>query len=220
MKTIALTLLICCLIGTSASIKAQKATPAVEVGQVELGIRSTMSLWDEEFNPGLGYGGHFRIRPLKRLNTEWYADYIKTGIPDVGHRETVHIGWSVIFYPFNSPSPSTRVAPYILAGHCFDYARIHTYGSEHTLKHTVETTATEVPDTPSRLTTAVQLGLGTQFQLNDRFNASVSGQYMYHIGNSLDGANDAGENDVVLEGHMLFTLSLNYMLLDFVQPRI
>jgi hypothetical protein len=195
-----------------------------EVGEFELGIRSTLSVFDEEFNPGLGYGGQFRFRAAKRIQTEWYADYIKTNVPNFGHRETVHIGWSVLMYPFKTHSENANVVPYLLAGHCFDYARLeesHAFGDVDAHDHDLVN--------EDRLSSAVQMGLGSHFYLTDKFNLSLSAQYMYHIGNELtfqsgktevDSGHDhlfGNKPNVLLEGHVLVTASLSFYLADFIK---
>lgn len=206
----------------------ESVTANNEAGQVELGTRSTISLFDDQTYPGLGYGGQFRIRASKKLNTEWYADYIKTDIGGLGTRETIHIGWSVMFYPFASESKKGSVTPYLIAGHCFDHAKVSaniTGGVEFPKKE--------------RWTTAVQLGIGANYYLSDQINLSLSTQYMYHIGNDLHveevkagvesdehAAHDHdylliedGHDGAVLEGHLLTTLSLNVRIFDFINKK-
>ena len=47
-------------------------------GTLELGMRNTLSLFENDGHTGIGVGGQFRLWVSKKLNTEWYADYIKT----------------------------------------------------------------------------------------------------------------------------------------------
>jgi len=75
----------------------------------------------------MGFGGQFRIRLNSWLSTEWFADHIKTDLGGLGHRETGHIGWSVMFYPMMAPLGGLGFKPYFLAGHCFDFAKINGY---------------------------------------------------------------------------------------------
>jgi len=195
-------------------------------GQVSLGIRSTGSFFGNGNYSGLGYGGQFRIRVGDRLNTEWYSDYIKTDIKGLGYRETAHIGWSVMFYPFNTTTKKGSIAPYILAGHCFDYARINSN------LHLEPNTKIYVKDFKERWTSAVQLGIGTSVHLSDRLDLSLGAQYMSHLGNDIhveikdyeDGSGsymyiDDDQNSLTLEGHLLVTFSLNYMIFDFINPK-
>ena len=194
-------------------------------GQFSLGIRNTANLFGMTNNYGIGFGGQFRIRAGKRLNTEWYADYIKTDYSGVGQRETAHIGWSVMFYPFNTSTRKGAFTPYIIAGHCFDYARVK---SNLYYDHA---TSGFTSNSAVRWTSAVQLGLGASYHFSDRLDLSLSVQYMTHLGKDIraeveqteEGSNkylhiydDLG--DLTLEGHLLMTMSLNYMLFDFLKP--
>jgi len=208
--------------------KKEKKDKPVEVGQFQLGMRSTVSLFDHQAYPGLGYGAQFRLRPSKRLNTEWYLDYIKTDISGLGQRETAHIGWSVMFYPFNAEVKKGSITPYIIGGHCFDYAKVTSNS------YFVPLSTSPIQNSVKRWSTAVQMGMGANFYISDKVDLSLSGQYMSHIGNELHvdvlnhhgeevGYDDAGENHLiineepskVLEGHLLLTLSMNIRIADF-----
>lgn len=180
---------------------------------IELGIRNTYSLFGNLGNVGTGFGGQFRIKPGERWNTEWYLDYIKTDIDGLGHRETMHIGWSVMFY-FLEPADRT-FKPYLLAGHCFDYAKV-----------LPRKRFARTPDMgpKERWSSAVQVGVGTHLMMSEHFDLSVSTQYMSHLGNDLkvekvsSGPVDRirpveAENGLSLEGHLLTTLSMNLYIL-------
>ena len=161
----------------------------------------------------MGFGGQFRIRVNDFINTEWYADYIKTDIGGAGYRETRHIGWSVMFDLVKTGS----VKPYLLAGHCFDYARL----SSNIYKNS---NAEYVSWSEDRWTSAVQLGIGSIFEITERFDISVSAQYMSHLGNELEASiaydavgdpylqNELIKTKVSMEGHLLLTFSMNYIL--------
>src|SRR6476620_6775233 len=95
-----------------------------ESGYFQLGVRNTVSAFSDDGATGFGYGGQFRIRVLSRVNTDWFADYITTDIAGLARREDLHIGWSVLTYPFNYQTTKGKVTPYILAGHCFDYTKV------------------------------------------------------------------------------------------------
>lgn len=195
-------------------------------GQFSLGMRNTANLFGKGNNYGLGYGGQFRIRAGKRLNTEWYADYIKTNYSGVGQRETVHIGWSVMFYPFNTSTRKGAFTPYIIAGHCFDYARV-----KSNLYYDPALTSF-TSNSAKRWTSAVQLGLGASYHISDRLDLSLSAQYMTHLGKDIraevEQVDESSEqylhiyddlDDLTLEGHLLMTMSLNYILFDFIKSR-
>ncbi len=175
-------------------------------GMFSLGARTTFSVFnghDDEGN-GLGMGGQFRLQFSDRVNSDWFFDYIRSDIGDFANRTDYHIGWSVLFYP--TPDPQAFVRPYILAGHCFDYTRIAANGS-----------AFSVDD---RWSSAVQGGLGVHFNLTPRFDLSLVGQYMMHLGNELNAHLEDGmvvfeeSGGASSEGHMLFHVGLNYKIGD------
>lgn len=179
-------------------------------GEFELGLRSTASLFSAESASGFGTGGQFRIRLGDRLNTEWYADLIKNNIEDLGSRTDSHIGWSVMFYPGKI---DTKISPYLIAGHCFDYTKVVSFS-----------TPTKPVAEVDRLSSAVQVGLGTSWNISERVNFSLSSQYMMHLGEDIHaevhghhGVNELhieqGEHTGV-EGHLLVTLSMNFLIAD------
>jgi len=186
----------------------------LEKGQLSFGMRTTTSVFGGDGIPGLGIGGQARLQILNYINTEWFADYITMDLRGAGTRNNAHIGWSVMFYPkqFN------RFIPYIIAGHCFDYAKVIPLSTPYEDRS---------PDVVSRWSSAVQAGLGTHFFINDRFNLTFSAQYMMHLGNHLeyeleettsgyylDTNPTTTEPDARLESHLLLTLSLNYRIAD------
>ena len=67
-----------------------------ESGYFQLGVRNTVSAFSDDGAHGFGYGGQFRIRISKRMNTDWFADYITTDIGGIARRVDEHIGWSVV----------------------------------------------------------------------------------------------------------------------------
>ena len=181
-------------------------------GNFELGIRSTTSVFGSTGNLGLGIGGQFRIRMSDRVNTEWFADFITENIDGLATRNDYHIGWSVMFYPINPIGK--KITPYILAGHCFDYTKITTIENGF---HNAEVA--------SRFSSATQVGLGTHFYLSDKINISLSSQYMLHLGKDIhvEVHNENGHEELhidsedhsksfSLEGHLLFTVSINYKI--------
>ncbi|HIP37655.1 MAG TPA: hypothetical protein EYG85_12460 [Crocinitomix sp.] len=184
-------------------------------GNVELGLRTTSSVFGRDPLLGLGTGGQARVQLLDYLNTEWYADWITIDLNGAGTRQNAHIGWSVLFYP----KKMNRFVPYVIAGHCFDYAKVIPLSTE-----LVDRSLDEI----SRWSSAVQMGVGSHYYLTDRFNITFSAQYMLHLGKHLeyelieqaDGTsyldtnfdNQAGER---FEGHILLTFSLNYRIGTF-----
>ncbi len=176
---------------------------------MELGMRNTLSLFGDAGYTGFGVGGHFRIKLGNRLNTEWFADYIKTDIGGLGMRTDGHIGWSVMYYPFCNNTTKGHFTPYILAGHCFDYTQVKQYGLYYT------------SSPQERWSSAVHAGLGAHYWLSDRFNLSLAGQYMIHLGkdintnvNTYNGKEEISiqKGEVGLEGHLLVSLSVNVLV--------
>lgn len=192
------------------SITFAQENSFVEKGNVELGLRTTTSLFGRDGITGLGTGGQFRLQFLDMLNTEWFADWITLDLNGAGVRNNAHIGWSVLFYPkkFN------RFIPYAIAGHCFDYAKV------------IPTSTPFIDrsdDIITRWSSAVQMGVGSHYYLTERFNLTLSAQYMLHLGEHLDYAitplnngyyleTNHHSDDARLEGHVLMTFSLNYKL--------
>ena len=190
----------------------RKYNPA---GMLSLGGRTTVSLFNDHKNEmtGTGVGGQFRLRFSDAVNTDWFFDYITSDILNYAHRTDYHIGWSVLFYPINQLDYfrqdgefKPKFRPYILAGHCFDYSRIQSKAD-----------ATVYGE---RWSSAVQAGLGTHLELSPRFDISLTGQYMIHLGNHIEtdynfttGELSFNEHKgASLAGHVLLTLSLNYKI--------
>jgi hypothetical protein len=184
-----------------------------EKGNVELGLRTTTSIFGHDSYRGLGVGGEVRVQLTDYLNTEWFADWITVDLGGAGTRKNAHIGWSVLFYP----KKMGKFVPYILAGHCFDYAKVTPFSTPYLDRKNDELT---------RWSSAVQMGLGSHYYLNDRFNLTFSAQYMLHLGKHLEYAlletdsgyyletSDDHHSGKSLESHILMTLSLNYKIAD------
>lgn len=188
-------------------------------GQFSLGVRSTVSMFnDSGTGMGTGFGGQFRLRFFEFLNSEWYADYLTSGIGQIGTRTDYHVGWSVMFY-LGKPKRGVYKAyvpkPYFLTGHCFDYTRVNGNNPFYLSNSSA-----------SRWSSAVQAGFGMHIPLSPRFDFSTSAQYMMHFGKEIlteerTAANGDKflytnlEDDAGIEGHLLITFSLNYRLADF-----
>lgn len=182
----------------------------VDNGRLELGLRTTGSLFGTSNTSGLGVGGQFRLRLMERINTEWFADYITNNIGGLGRRVDSHVGWSVMFYPLKS---GRTVEPYIIAGHCFDYTKVSIFSDGH-----------QASDSRERWSSAVQMGLGTIFNVTERINFTFSAQYMLHLGNDIhthiheengkDRLHFKDDGHRGLEGHLFFTLSMNIKIAD------
>jgi len=179
-------------------------------GRLELGLRTTGSVFGTSNTSGLGAGGQFRLRLMERINTEWFADYITNNVSGLGSRVDAHIGWSVMFYPIK---PGKLVEPYILAGHCFDYTKVSIFSD-----------GIQAPESKERWSSAVQMGLGTIFNVSDRVNFGLSAQYMLHLGkdihthiheeNGKDRLHFKDDGHRGFEGHLFLTLSMNIKIAD------
>ena len=200
---------LCALFGVLLSLTPLILQAQNAPGRVSLGMRSTVSLFNHnEASAGSGVGGQFRVQLLKRLNTEWFADYLTSKVSAGTSRRDYHIGWSVMYYLTDPQGFEKKLTPYVVAGHCFDYTQIRI--------HTEELKAVEALAPNFRWTSAIQAGLGTHFNITPRFDFSLSAQYMMHFGKHLhveeltDRIRIYREDHAGMEGHLLVSLSANY----------
>jgi len=201
-------------------VNAQEQRTFNPEGMLSLGGRTTVSLFNDHKNEmtGTGVGGQFRLRFSDAVNTDWFFDYITSDILNYAHRTDYHIGWSVLFYPinhlayFHQPKDfKPKFRPYILAGHCFDYSKIEAKDGISPLDGALYA---------ERWSSAVQAGLGTHLELSPRFDISLTGQYMIHLGNHIETDYDFTSGTLSfhehtgasLAGHLLVALSLNYKI--------
>jgi hypothetical protein len=180
---------------------AQISRVETKSGWFSLGGRSTLSAFDGD-GGGLGTGGQFSLQLSDRVNTAWFADYITINISDKIRSEYFHIGWSVMFYPFDKLRYPRVLQPYVLAGHCFDYNK----------KSVIQ----DPSISKDRWGSAVQAGIGTHINLTDKFDISLTCQYMTHLTKALEVVADVDQMQIAahdhpsLEGHLLATVSFNY----------
>lgn len=187
---------------TIPSYAQDKSDHVSAAGNFSLGTRNTFSVFNDDAGAGVGIGGQFRIQFSKRLNSEWFFDYITSKNESYTVRNDYHIGWSLLYYFTHSTDFDRLVQPYFIAGHCFDYSKV----SEQKNKS----------NAADRLSMATQAGMGTHFNITPRFDCSLSGQYMLHFGKELETTINGQE--ILIEkrsfsgvhGHLLFTLSFNY----------
>ena len=201
-------------------VNAQEQRTFNPAGMLSLGGRTTVSLFNDHKNEmtGTGIGGQFRLRFSDAVNTDWFFDYITSDILNYAHRTDYHIGWSVLFYPinhlayFHQPKDfKPKFRPYILAGHCFDYSKIEAKDGISPLDGALYA---------ERWSSAVQAGIGTHLELTPRFDISLTGQYMIHLGNHIETDFDFTSGTLSfhehkgasLAGHLLVTVSLNYKI--------
>ena len=200
--------LIALICGISFQLFAQKDKTATPGGRFSLGVRSTLSAFNDHPDEtiGTGVGGQFRVQLSDRIQTEWFADYLNSGLGNYALRYDYHIGWSVMYYLIPS-SQKPKFQPYILAGHCFDYTRI-TGKSIASMRE-------------GRWSSAVQAGIGTHYHLTPALDVSLSAQYMMHLGSHLHGHLKPNgdfhiheEKTNGIEGHVLFNLSFNIKIAE------
>jgi len=181
-----------------------------DAGTFSLGMRSTISVFDHDKNTKIGYGtgGQFRIQILDRLNTEWYLDYLQQDLSDVALRKDVHIGWSLMFYPWllKDKEKLQYFKPYIVAGHCFDWSilSIKDYRKIEGKK----------------FSSALQGGIGAQVNITKNLDFTTVVQYMIHLGKDLQlNYNEEthlhgieNHKHTAASGHLLITMSINYKI--------
>lgn len=179
-------------------------------GTISIGMRSTISLFDHDKTTSVGYGagGQFRIQVLDRLNTEWFLDYLQQDLGEIAFRKDLHIGWSLMFYPWllKDKEKLQVIKPYIAAGHCFDW-------SELVLKDYRNIKG-------NKFGSAIQFGVGTHINLSESFDITLLSQYMIHLGkdvqlhydNSTHSHNIKTEEHTDAYGHLLITFGINYKI--------
>jgi hypothetical protein len=154
----------------------------------------------------VGAGGQFRLQFHDRINTEWFADYMTSKVGSKGNRQDAHIGWSVMFYPLKDKTYTKFMKPYLVMGHCFDYTKV----SENA----------DPDNTKERWSSAIQCGAGNHFNITERFDLTFVAQYMFHLGRHVEAHEEEGvftihdHGGLSLEGHLLFTLGINYKIAD------
>jgi len=199
-------LLLFCL---STGLLAQDVPGKKPSGLFSFGIRNTLSTFghNDWSNTGLGAGGAFRLQFSKYINSEWFFDFIQSDIQKRAGRDDYHIGWSVMYYPLAGNDDFSKILkPYLLAGHCFDYTRV--------------TDNSNKLNSAERWSGALQAGIGTHFNLTPRFDVSILGQYMIHLGTDVDAHFHGNVLHIeehkggALEGHLLFTIGAYYKLYD------
>jgi hypothetical protein len=173
-------------------------------GTFSLGTRNTFSMFNDDPGIGMGIGGQFRLQFSKRINTEWFFDYIPSKNQLYTNRNDYHFGWSILYYPGKAVDFSHLLQPYIVAGHCFDYSKV----SEQKNK----------ANYADRWTMATQAGLGTHINITRLLDCTLTAQYMLHFGKEIE---TTVENEIVniekqehsgADGHLLFSISFNYKL--------
>ncbi len=180
-------------------------------GGLQLGLRTTASLFNATGNFGRGVGGQFRLRLSNALNTDWFADYFTENLNDLGKRTDAHIGWLVVFYT----KYEGKFQPFLVAGHCFDYTKITTF---------TVSALNIVSQAKERWSSAVQAGAGGQWNVSELVNFTLQAQYMLHLGKDIHTheTTDAGITYLMieehsgssLEGHLLISFAFNVKIAE------
>lgn len=191
--------------------QAQKGPKDVESGYFSVTRRTSVSMWslNQWKMSGLGLGTAFRIQINKRLNTEWYGDFIKTQYKGKVFRADRHLTNSIMYYFRKLDTVKHKFHPFISASvFCLDFTKIEEVG----------------PGGASlqRFSLSQQFGIGTHYFPTERFDISLYAQYYNHLGNDIhihelaDGTIqiEAKRERISLEGHMFFVFSAGYRLGD------
>ena len=202
MKKTLLMVLLFPFFGNSQPLNIKKT----QSGILSAGMRTTISTFNggELSNTGMGLGGQFTLQLSDRINTSWYADYIRGSSNELSTRTDYHIGWSVMYYFTDKPAP--KVKPFIVAAHCFDYTKL-IENSNHS-------------NSITRGSSAVQAGGGVHFNITQRMDLTFVSQYMIHFGEDIHAEVEGGKlryekhKGAGLEGHLLFHIGINYKIAD------
>lgn len=187
----------------SVAVFGQKQSKEKFKPAVSIGTRNTLSFFNSDAGTGKGIGGQTRVQLGKRLNTEWYLDYI-TSKTNLTHRNDMHVGWSLMFYLKENYDFSRLLQPYLIAGHCFDNTQVFERANKN--------------NNATRLSMATQAGIGMHVNITPKFDCSLTSQYMLHFGKDI--ATSVENNKVVIEkekgshvdGHLLVAVSFNYKI--------
>jgi opacity protein-like surface antigen len=204
---------------------ANKLSVNSKKGELSLGIRSTGSIFSASGNNfGIGAGWQLRYRMSEKFNTEWFADWITTDINGLGQRYDAHIGESMIIYPFNKVGVKNTFTPYIMGGFCGDYTKIETNLYFDDIENSY------ITESKDRWSFATQLGIGTHYNITEKFDISFSSQYVLHFGADLHSESETNslgqeylhihqEEGGGLEGHWFLTISANFVFFDLFKNK-
>ncbi len=198
------------LIISGSTIFAQQDRHNHQSGYFSVTQRVSASLWslNQWRLSGLGKGTAFRLQISKRLNTEWYADYIKTEFKGRAFRWDRHLTNSVMFYFRSLDTLKYKFHPFVSASvFCLDFTHVEEVGTGKSLQ---------------RFSFSQQFGLGAHYFITERADISLYAQYYNHLGNDIhieelpDGSLHIEEHRerISLEGHMFVVFSVGYRIAD------
>lgn len=190
---------------------AQKRTANIQSGYFSVTQRTSFSMWglNNWRLTGLGKGTAFRIQISKRLNTEWYGDFIRTEYKGKAFRWDRHLTNSLMFYFRDLDSMKYKFHPFVSASvFCLDFTHVEEVGSGGKYLE--------------RFSLSQQFGLGTHYFITERADLSLYFQYYNHLGNDIhieeqeDGSLHIEEHKgrISLEGHMFMVFSIGYRFAD------
>ena len=171
--------------------------------KISIGTRNTFSVFNSDEAFGKGIGGQTRVQLGKRLNTEWFFDYINSRTT-YASRNDYHVGWSVMYYFTNSYDFTQLFQPYLQVGHCFDKTQVFEINNKS--------------NQAGRWSMATQAGIGTHINITPKLDCSLACQYMLHFGKDIESAFEKGEviiqktDHTKMDGHMLASISFNYKI--------
>ena len=191
--------------------------PLSQSGRFGLGLRGTYNFFpgDDTFR-GFGTGGQYKIGAGKKVNTEFFLDYISSDDRRNGARNDYHFGWSVQFSPFGNFGEG-KVRAYFLGGQCFDFTKV-------SIQPVRGFGAYFAPqETPYVFSAAIQAGAGLSTFIQKDIELTLQLQYMVHLGKDVhidyspmafDGAPIlVNEKITNPEGHLIVSFSVNYYFL-------
>ena len=202
-----------------ANVQAQEKSNELlnSVGSLSMGTRNTISMFSAEGKTywGMSVGGQLRMRIHDKLNSDWFGDYVTTNVGNLAARTDFHGGVSMMPYTFGTPR-IMKATFYPLAGFCIDYTRFNV---------TSGITQADEPRMLERYSFAIQLGGGMQIPLSQKFDFTTTAHYMLHSGSDVH-MHINNQNVLLslhkgfqLEGHFLFSFSVNYKLFNIWQKK-
>lgn len=174
-------------------------------GVFGVGLRAAggLAITDSVLHVTQGVGVQGRLMLLQRLNTEWYAEWMRGGFSDAAFRTDVHLGLNALLY---FQRRLQRVAPYLVAGIAADALTLH-----NRVQYRHRTTS---------WTTALQGGMGFHINLTWRSDLSLSTAYQQHLRHNALLKTDEGllaqvpQTGRTGDGHLLVVLSMNFKITD------
>lgn len=206
-KLLVLLLILLC----TTTVEAQEKKANVQSGYFSVARRTSLSMWslNQWKVNGLGLGTAFRIQFSKRLNSEWYADFIRTQYKGKVYRWDRHLTNSLMFYFRDLDSFKNQLHPFVSASvFCLDITKVEGVGPG--------------AESLERFSFSQQFGVGTHYFITEKFDISLYAQYYNHLGNDIHiDEHDDGTIHLVevkerisLEGHMFFVFSAGYRFGD------